>query len=151
MLVVPESLRLPPLLLSMRRERKHFALVVDEHGGTAGVVTMEDVLEELVGEIRDEHDVGELGIEPLGDGRYMVPGTLRIDEAADSIGMDLPEGDYETVAGLVMDRLGRVPSPNDSVEVDGWRLTVAEMHRRQIRRLLTERTQEETNEDEPSL
>jgi CBS domain containing-hemolysin-like protein len=151
MLIVPESLKLPPLLLSMRRERKHFALVVDEHGGTAGVVTMEDVLEELVGEIRDEHDAGELGIEPLGDGRFVIPGTLRIDEAAESIGMELPEGDYETVAGLVMDRLGRVPSPNDSVEVDGWRLTVAEMHRRQIRRLLTEKIHEEASREEPSL
>jgi CBS domain containing-hemolysin-like protein len=150
MLVVPESLKLPPLLLSMRRERKHFALVFDEHGGTAGVVTMEDVLEELVGEIRDEHDVGELGIEPLGDGRFMIPGTLRIDEAAESIGMDLPEGDYETVAGLVMERLGRVPSPNDAIEIDGWRLTVAEMHRRRIRRLMTEQTDQERSEEEPS-
>jgi CBS domain containing-hemolysin-like protein len=150
MLIVPESLSLHPLLLNMRRERKHFALVVDEHGGTAGVVTLEDLLEELVGEIRDEHDAGELGIEPLGNSRYMIPGTLRIDEVSDYLGMELPEGDYETVAGFVMDRLGRVPSPNDSVELNGGRLTVAEMHRRRIRRLLVERIELQAPEPEPS-
>jgi CBS domain containing-hemolysin-like protein len=148
MLVVPESLTLHPLLLSMRRERKHFALVVDEHGGTAGVVTMEDLLEELVGEIRDEHDADELGIEPLGSDRHMIPGTLRIDEISDYLGIDLPEGDYETVAGFVMERLGRVPNPQDSVEDDGWRLTVAEMHRRRIIRLLAERLAETGDDQE---
>jgi CBS domain containing-hemolysin-like protein len=151
MLVVPESLTLHPLLLNMRRERKHFALVVDEHGGTAGVVTMEDLLEELVGEIRDEHDVGELGIEPLGHDRFVIPGTLRIDEVSEYLGMDLPDGDYETVAGFVMERLGRVPKPQDSVEGDGWRLTVADMHRRRIIRLLAERLDQDREEPERSI
>jgi CBS domain containing-hemolysin-like protein len=80
----------------------------------------------------------------------MIPGTLRIDEVSDYLGMELPEGDYETVAGFVMDRLGRVPSPNDSVELNGGRLTVAEMHRRRIRRLLVERIELEAPEPEPS-
>jgi CBS domain containing-hemolysin-like protein len=140
MLVVPESLKLHPLLLAMRRQRRHFALVVDEHGGTAGVVTLEDLLEELVGEIRDEHDVGELGIIVLGEGRYRVPGTLRIDEIETRIGADLPEGEYETVAGFLMDRLGRIPEPDDVVAHDGWTLRVASMQGRRVEQVIVEKT-----------
>ena len=138
MLVVPESRKLRPLLVDMRRERRHFALVIDEHGGTAGIVTLEDVLEELVGEIRDEHDVSELGVERVGDGRWLVPGNLRIDEAAGGLGVDLPEGEYETVAGFLMDRLGRIPKRRDVVEHDGWRLRVRNMHRRRVVQILIE-------------
>ena len=144
MLVVPESLNLHPLLVQMRRERKHFALVVDEHGGTAGIVTLEDLLEELVGEIRDEYDVGELGVEKLSDERYLIPGTLRIDEAADHLDVRLPEGEYETVAGFLMDRLGRIPKRRDVVEHNGWRLWVRSMHRRRVVQVLVERTGETT-------
>ena len=141
MLVVPESRRLHPLLLEMQQRRQHFGLVVDEHGGTAGIVTLEDVVEELVGEIRDEYDVSELGVEPLGDDRFLVPGTLRIDEAADRLGVRLPDGDYETVAGFLMDRLGRVPKRRDTVEHEGWRLKVRAMHRRRVVQVLIEPTQ----------
>ena len=145
MLVVPESLNLHPLLVQMRRERKHFGLVVDEHGGTAGIVTLEDLLEELVGEIRDEYDVGELGVETLSEGRYLIPGTLRIDEAADHLDVRLPEGEYETVAGFLMDRLGRVPRRRDVVEHNGWRLWVRSMHRRRVVQVLVERTSDKTS------
>ena len=144
MLVVPESLNLHPLLVQMRRERKHFALVVDEHGGTAGIVTLEDLLEELVGEIQDEYDVGELGVEKLSDGRYLIPGTLRIDEAADHLDVQLPAGEYETVAGFLMDRLGRIPRRRDVVEHGGWRLWVRSMHRRRVVQVLVERTAEDS-------
>lgn len=139
LLVVPESRKLHPLLFDMKRERTHLALVVDEHGGTAGVVTIEDLLEELVGEIRDEYDFSELGVEQLGEGRWLVPGTLRIDEAEELLGTDLPEGDYETVAGLVMDRLGRIPRRRDQVSVDGWTFKVRAMHRRRVVQLVVER------------
>lgn len=138
MLVVPESKKLHPLLLEMRRERRHVALVIEEHGGTAGVVTMEDLLEELVGEIRDEYDVGELGIEQLGEQRFLVPGSLRIDEAADRLGVELPEGEYETIAGFLMDRLGRIPKRRDSIVQEGWRLRVMTMHRRRVVQVLLE-------------
>jgi CBS domain containing-hemolysin-like protein len=139
LLVVPEARKLYPLLFDMKRERTHLALVVDEHGGTAGVVTIEDLLEELVGEIRDEYDFSELGVEQLGEGRWLVPGTLRIDEAEELLGADLPEGDYETVAGLVMERLGRVPKRRDAVSVDGWIFRVRTMHRRRVVQLIVER------------
>ncbi|MGH2819767.1 MAG: hemolysin family protein [Actinomycetota bacterium] len=140
MLIVPESRRLHPLLVDMQRERKHFALVVDEHGGTAGVVTLEDLVEELVGEIRDEYDIGELGVERMGDGRYLVPGSLRIDEASDHLDVELPRGDYDTVAGFLMARLGRIPRRRDVVEHDAWRLRVTSMHRRRVVQVLIERT-----------
>jgi CBS domain containing-hemolysin-like protein len=122
----------------MRRERRHFALVIDEHGGTSGIVTIEDLLEELVGEIRDEYDASELGIEQLSDQRFVVPGSLRIDEVAEHVGLELPEGDYETVAGFVIDRLGRIPRRRDSVRHEGWRLRVRSMHRRRVVQILIE-------------
>jgi CBS domain containing-hemolysin-like protein len=138
MLVVPESRKLRPLLLDMRRERRHVALVIDEHGGTAGIVTLEDLLEELVGEIRDEYDVSELGIERLAGGRFLVPGNLRIDEASSRLDVELPEGEYETIAGFLMDRLGRIPKRRDVVEHNGWRLRVRSMYRRRVVQVLIE-------------
>ncbi|MFN2525709.1 MAG: hemolysin family protein [Actinomycetota bacterium] len=145
MLVVPESRDLYALFLDMRRERRHFALVVDEHGGTAGIVTLEDLLEELVGEIRDEYDIAEPDIEHLAPDRFVVPGNMTIHEVGDRLGLELPEGDYETVAGFVMDRLGRIPKRRDAFEHEGWRLRVLSMRRRRILRVLIERTQVASN------
>jgi len=140
MIVVPESRKLHPVLLDMRRERTHFALVVDEHGGTAGVVTLEDLLEELVGEIRDEHDASEVGIQTLSENRHIIPGNIRIDEVAAYLGIDLPEGEYETVAGWLMVRLGRIPKRRDLVEHDGWSFRVRRMQRRRVQEVLVEAT-----------
>jgi len=138
MLIVPESRKLHPLLFDMRRQRRHFALVIDEHGGTAGVVTIEDLIEELVGEIRDEHDDDEFDVEKLDDRRWLVPGSLRIHEATEAIGMELPEGDYETVAGFLMDRLQRIPKQTDEVVHAGWTITVRSMHHRRVMQVLVE-------------
>ncbi len=138
MLVVPESRKLRPLLIDMRRQRIHAALVIDEHGGTAGIVALEDLIEELVGEIRDEHDVSEMGIQRLDGGRFLVPGSLRIDEAESLLDVDLPEGEYETVAGFLMDELGRIPKRRDVVDHNGWRLRVRSMHRRRVVQILIE-------------
>lgn len=139
MLVVPESLKLHPLLFQMRGNRQHFALVLDEHGGTAGIVTLEDLLEELVGEIRDEYDVTELGIERVTDNRFIIPGTLHVGEAIARLDMELPEGEYETIAGFIMDRLGRIPRQRDVVDHQQWRFRVLTMHRRRVVQVLAER------------
>jgi CBS domain containing-hemolysin-like protein len=136
MLVVPESRKLQPLLFDMRRERRQLALVIDEHGGTSGVVSLEDLLEELVGEIRDEHDITEMDIERLDDGRVIVPGSYRISDLQNRLGIELPEGDYETVAGFIMDRLGRIPKRMDTVEHNGHRFRVQLMHKRRVMRVL---------------
>ena len=139
LLVVPESRRLHPLLLDMRRERRHFALVIDEHGGTAGVVSLEDLLEELVGDILDEYDEAESEVEEFDGGRFLVPGNLRLDEAQGRIGIELPEGEYETVAGFLMDQLGRIPKRRDEVLHEGWSIRVVSMYRRRVERVLIQK------------
>lgn len=126
-LLVPATLPVQPLLERLRSEQP-IAVVVDEYGGTAGVVTLEDIVEELVGEVRDEHDridLPELAQAPPEDGRpaWDADGGCRVDTLL-RIGLDAPDGPYETVAGLLAHILGRVPAPGDTAELDGWRLRV---------------------------
>lgn len=124
MLIVPETRELTDLLADMRRQRRPFALVVDEYGGTAGIATIEDVLEELVGEIRDEYDPAEPAVVRLGPTSFLAPGRLRVDQLAESTGFAIPKGDYRTLAGFVIGRLGQMAQPGDRVRHDGWTLTV---------------------------
>jgi CBS domain containing-hemolysin-like protein len=122
---VPGSLSGDALLTELRASGLQLAVVVDEYGGTAGIVTLEDLIEEIVGDVRDEHDAGEQArVRPLGSGSWLVSGLLRDDELAEATGFAMPDGDYETLAGLVLARLGRIPDVGDDVEVDGWHLTV---------------------------
>jgi putative hemolysin len=132
---LPISKRVLPALSEMRRNRSHLAIVVDEYGGTAGIVTLEDLVEELVGDIRDEYDTEEGSPRRLPSGQVEVDGLLNLDEFAEETGVDLPEGPYETVAGYVLAALGRLPSVGDTVEVAGRPLTVTEMDARRIARV----------------
>ncbi|MFD0774900.1 hemolysin family protein [Streptomonospora algeriensis] len=117
--LVPGSLPLPAVLSRLRGSDEEFACVVDEYGGLAGVITTEDIAEELVGEIADEHDPEDAGEARVGeDGSWLVSGALHVDEAERLIGHDLPEGDFETIGGLVIAELRRLPEPGDSVSVD---------------------------------
>jgi CBS domain containing-hemolysin-like protein len=117
--VVPESLRLDPLLSLLRGEGFQMAIVSDEYGGTAGVVTLEDVVEEIVGDIADEHDRSAARLRQRPDGSWIISGLLRPDEVLDATGLALPEHeDYDTVAGLVVQHLGRIPVRDDAVDVD---------------------------------
>jgi putative hemolysin len=124
----------------MRRENQHLAIVVDEYGGTDGIVTLEDLIEEVIGEIYDEYDE-EIAPEDDGraDGPQEVDGLLNLDDFAELTGLRLPEGPYETVAGFVLAELGRLPQVGDSVEVEGRTLTVLELDGRRIARLLVSR------------
>lgn len=131
-LVVPESRSLLHALADMRTRRVHVAVVVDEHGGVEGVLTLEDILEELVGDIRDEYDLREGMWWRAGPGRVFADGRLRPDELEAAIGLDLPEGDYDTIGGLVMARLGHVPTAGEEVEHDGWVIRVRRMDGRRI-------------------
>lgn len=116
--VVPETMPLDDLLDLLRLHGLQMAVVTDEYGGTAGILTLEDVVEELVGEITDEHDLGDPRATRQHDGTWLLPGDLRPDQIAEITGVTLPEsGDYETVAGLVIARLGRLPESADTVEV----------------------------------
>ncbi|MGH8886921.1 MAG: hemolysin family protein [Egibacteraceae bacterium] len=117
-LAVPESTPLRQLLSRLREAHSQLALVVDEHGGTAGIVTLEDIVEEIVGEIRDEYDPAEPAVR-RSDGGFLIPGSWRLDETERDTGIVLPEGDYDTVAGLLLAKLGRVPEVGDTVLVDG--------------------------------
>ncbi|WP_349829009.1 hemolysin family protein [Brevibacterium litoralis] len=133
---IPETLRLDPLLIQLRSRGTQMAVVVDEYGGTAGVVTLEDVVEELVGEVVDEHDRLRVTIRPARDGSWVVPGRMRPDEVTEATGVEVPEDpDYETVAGYALFAFGRLPVPGDEVPVDGARLVVEKMHGRRIERL----------------
>jgi CBS domain containing-hemolysin-like protein len=129
-LVVPATLPLPAVLERLRTERRQLACVVDEFGGFAGVISLEDLAEELVGEIHDEDDVVADEISALGEQRWQVPGRTRLDEVEDATGVDLPEDDaYDTVSGLVLHRLGRVPQTGDEVVLDGVTLRVTAVTR----------------------
>ncbi len=134
--LVPESLNLDGVLAALRAGNADLAIVVDEYGGTDGVVTVEDLVEELVGEIADEHDVAELHPDELtapGDERTsLVDGVLREDELLEQTGFRLPEGPYETLGGYLMARLGHIPAPGETVEDDGWEFTVIEVERHRI-------------------
>jgi len=135
-LVVPESIRLDPLLLMLRGAGHQMAIVVDEYGGTSGVVTLEDVIEEIVGEVSDEHDRARTTGRISTDGSWTVPGLWRPDEVRDRLGAPVPDGPaYETIGGYVMACLGRVPVIGDEVLVTGWSMRVDAMDGRRVDRL----------------
>ncbi|MEV0222196.1 hemolysin family protein [Streptomyces sp. NPDC050704] len=139
-LLVPESLTVERLLDRLSGKRT-MAVVIDEYGGTAGVATLEDIVEEVVGEVRDEHDPHErpdlapAGEDDEGRTRYSADGSARIDRLA-RVGLRVPDGPYETLAGLVAAELGRIPAEGDSVEVAGWRLEVVDASGRRAARVL---------------
>ena len=122
-------------LSEMRRERAHLAIVVDDYGGTAGIVTLEDLVEELIGDIRDEYDIEQDHATALPAGDVEVDGLLNLDEFTEQTGIELPEGPYETAAGYVLAALGDLPSEGDSVQVAGRTITVTELDGRRIARL----------------
>ncbi|WP_347350229.1 hemolysin family protein [Intrasporangium sp.] len=135
-LLVPETIRLDPLLRQLRQGGFQMAVVVDEYGGTSGIVTLEDVVEEIVGEVADEHDRARQDGRARLDGSWTVPGLWRPDEVRDAFDADVPDGpEYETMGGFVMARLGRIPVVGDVVGVPGWRILVVAMAGRRIDRL----------------
>lgn len=139
-LLVPESLTVDRLLDRLSGKRT-MAVVIDEYGGTAGVATLEDIVEEVVGEVRDEHDPHETsdldpaGVDDEGRSLYSADGAARTDQLA-RVGLRLPEGPYETLAGLVATELGRIPQEGDTVEVADWRLDVLDASGRRAARVL---------------
>jgi putative hemolysin len=129
---VPESKRVAELLREMQTEKFHMAIVVDEYGGTAGLVTMEDLLEEIVGEISDEYDLPEPEVEKLANGALRVPGRTPIDEVNELLGTDLPQEEWDTVGGLVFNTLGHVPTEGECLNVDGLEFCAERVQGRRI-------------------
>ncbi len=133
--LLPISKTVLSALSEMRRDHAHLAIVLDEYGGTAGIITLEDLVEELIGDIQDEYDVDEGHPKQLRGGELEVDGLLNLDDFAEQTGVELPEGPYETVAGYVLAVLGHLPGEGESVEVSGRRLAVTQLDGRRIARV----------------
>ncbi len=137
-LLVPETKPLDELLRELQRRFQQVAIVVDEHGGTAGMVTVEDLVEEIVGEIADEHEALAAELEPLGDGRFRLEGKARLEVLEELFDLDYDDAEVETVGGLVLSVLGRVPRVGDRVETGTLRFVVESMEDRRIQRVTVE-------------
>jgi CBS domain containing-hemolysin-like protein len=136
---VPETKKVPSLLREMQAQRYHMAIVIDEYGGTAGLVTLEDLIEELVGEIVDEYDVEIPPLERLANGGYRVNARMNIDDLNELLDGELPEGDWDSVGGLLIALLGHVPAEGESADVDGHRLRAEHVNGRRIGRVVVTR------------
>jgi CBS domain containing-hemolysin-like protein len=129
---VPEGKRCDELLREMRARHRPLVVVVDEYGGTAGIVTLEDLVEELVGDIRNEEEAAPAPVRRLEGGRWAVEAAMRVPDVNDTLGIELPEGDYETLGGLVLERLGRIPHAGDTITVGAVRLEVVSADARRV-------------------
>jgi putative hemolysin len=146
--VVPETKDLAAMLAEFRRANQHMAIVVDEYGSFQGIVTMEDLLEEIVGEIEDEYDLPDESVERVDDSRIRIDGTFPIDDFNEQFGQDLPQDDYHTVAGFVFGALGRAAEAGDEVLHDGLRFQVVDVDGPRIERLEVEFIEEEPEREE---
>ena len=140
--VVPESKKCAELLREMQRKKFHIAMVTDEYGSISGLVTLEDLLEELVGEITDEYDRDEPVMIPVGEGRYRVDGRIPIDELNEQLDVDLPQDEWDTVGGLILHLLGAIPSEGQEVAYDNIRFKAERVQGRRIARVLVTKTGE---------
>jgi len=131
-LAVPETRKLEEILSDMRNYRTQMAVVIDEHGATSGIITLEDLLEEILGEIKDEYDNDLVEAELENPGSFLVAGRLNFEEVFDSTGFKIPEGQYETLAGFVLERLGHLAEPGEKVIEGQWTIEVVEVKRRRI-------------------
>jgi len=139
---VPETKKIDELLHEFQERRTHLAIVVDEYGGTSGMVTLEDVLEEIVGEIEDEYDKSEPLFEPLADGSYRVAGKIDIDDLNEEINVQLPTENSDTLGGFLFELVGRVPTQGETVEYQGLRFVIDRVHRQRIVRVRIQRAEE---------
>ncbi len=137
--VVPDTKPVSDLLREFQRRRVQIAIVVDEYGGTAGLATLEDLLEEIVGEIRDEYDEESEPIVDLGEGVFAFSGKVDIDDLADRLGVEIAREGFETVGGYLLARLGRVPAVGETLDIDGLGVEVLEAERRRVTKVRVRR------------
>jgi CBS domain containing-hemolysin-like protein len=147
---VPESKRVDELLADMRANRVHMGIVVDEYGGTAGLVTIEDMLEEIVGEIEDEYDREEPTVEKVSEREVVVDGRVSIDDLNDLLGLDLEGEDYDTVGGFVYQHLGKIPVVGDEVQADGLQMRVLSVIGRRIKKIRVKKEESAPPPDDPN-
>ena len=135
--LLPESLGVLEALADMRKHRRAVAVVVDEYGGVAGLLTVKDLLEPLVGDLHDEFDeVEEADIVRVDNTRWLIDGQTNVDDVRDRIGIDIPDGEYVTVGGLLFERFGHIPTEGESVRVGDWDVRVVEMDKRRVARVV---------------
>ncbi len=147
---IPETKKADDLLSEMQAERFHMAIVVDEYGGVSGVVTLEDIIEEIIGEIQDEYDEREEApYKEVSENEYIFQGLIDVDDFADVTGVTLPEGEADTLAGFLYEQLGRVPQGGESVRVNGLLLTIEQVSGRRIRRVRARNASETPAEETP--
>ncbi|MBC8418479.1 MAG: hemolysin family protein [Proteobacteria bacterium] len=139
---VPESRRVSDLLKDLQEKRTHLAIVTDEYGGTAGIITVEDILEEIVGEIMDEHDHEESLLTVLDDGSLLVDARLEVEKLGEALQMDLPKGEFESVGGFIIHLLGRIPEINEKVTFQDIEMTIQKANHRKIETVLISRTEQ---------
>ena len=144
---VPPNKKIDDLLKELQQRGLHMAIVVDEYGGCIGLITIEDLLEKIVGEIEDEYDKPEKTYEPYADGGYLVDGSTEISVLNDMLSWDLPSGDFDTLAGLAIDKFERIPNPGDQVMVGLYRITVKEASKRKIQSLIIRKLDPAQNSD----
>jgi CBS domain containing-hemolysin-like protein len=145
---VPESKKVADLLREMQREKFHQALVTDEYGSVTGIVSLEDLLEELVGEITDEYDTEEPEIVQLSDGEWRVSGKTSIDDLNDALEAELPDEDWDTVAGLVLDVFGKIPVAGEECTLEGWRFRAEEVIGRRIATVVVKRVADDVDDED---
>jgi putative hemolysin len=152
--IIPESIPVLEALGEMRRQRRAFAIVVDEYGGVAGVITVKDLLEPLVGDLYDEFDPEERDIVRVDDATWLVDGGTNVDDFRDRLAPHLPDGEYVTMGGLLFDRFGHIPEEGERVEVAGWELEVVQMDKRRVAKVVARQTppvrSDETQHGEPN-
>jgi len=137
---VPESKRLNSLLKDFRDTHSHMAIVVDEYGGTAGIITIEDILEQIVGDIEDEHDIDEEDeVRKIDDNTYAVKAILPIEDFNEEFGTDFPDEEFDTIGGIVMQSFGHLPERGEETLLDGWKFTVTNADNRRLHWLKVER------------
>ncbi len=153
-LLVPETMTLDNLIIEFRKRRAQLAIVVDEFGGTSGIITLEDVLEEIIGEVQDEFDEEELNIKQISENKYVANGMMRTDEIAEFFELDeekFDEEDIETIAGLVVKFLGRIAIVGDTVQFNGLKFTVSEVDGARITKLIIEKLPQESNDENEQI
>lgn len=147
---VPDSKMIDQLFYELKAEKTHIAIVIDEYGGTAGIVTMEDLIEEIVGEVFDEYDDIPVGYRKIGEGQYLMDGSLELDEVEKILDIDLPVDEYDTLNGFIVSRLGRLPDEDDrsSVEDEGYRFRILKVDEKVIEQVKVEKLEEKEEKDE---
>ena len=146
---IPETKNISQLLHELKQKKYHLAVVIDEYGGTAGLVTLEDRMEEIIGEIHDEHDTQEAGIVEEPDGYTLVDGRVEIEELEEYFGVTFDEGKYETLGGLILNTVKRIPATGETIIVDNFEMTIVAADERRIKKVRIRKIREEDEQNHP--